>query len=128
MKTKLLSVLTPLSIYNDCSTCKTFGEDTFTSEEKFTPGEFTAANTRNCGHHNVRKHREVKDSNNYITLDISLKFGIMENTRIKSSDPKDNLGISGKGLITSLGLNAKSGTKKYKKARYAIGNFNMKEL
>ena len=47
-------------------------------------------NMENCGRHNVRKHREIKD--NYITLDISLKFGSMEKTRITSVDPKDNLG------------------------------------
>ena len=48
--------------------------------------------------------------------------------RITSSYPKDNLGISGKGLITSMGLKAKSRPNKYKKERYAIGNFSMKEI
>ena len=48
--------------------------------------------------------------------------------KITSSEPKYYLGRSGKGLITSLGLKAKSSPKKYKKARYAIGNVIMKDL
>ena len=35
---------------------------------------------------------------------------------------------SGKGLIASLGLKAKTRPKKYKKARYAIGNFSKKDV
>ena len=48
--------------------------------------------------------------------------------KIISSQSKDNLGRSGKGLITSLGLNAKVRPKKYKKARYVIGNVSKKDL
>ena len=35
---------------------------------------------------------------------------------------------SGKGLINSLGLNAKARLQKHKKARYAIGNVSKKDL
>ena len=35
---------------------------------------------------------------------------------------------SGKGLVTSLGFKTKTRTQKYKKARYAIGNFSEKDL
>ena len=52
----------------------------------------------------------------------------MEKMRITSSDPKNNLGRSGKGLITSLGLKYKARTKKYKKSRHAIGNVSNKDL
>ena len=45
-----------------------------------------------------------------------------------SSESKYNMGRSGKGLITSLGLKAKVSPKKYKKARYAIGNISKKDL
>ena len=48
--------------------------------------------------------------------------------RIKSSEPRNYLGISGKGLINSLGLKANSMPNKYKKARYAIVNFSMKDF
>ena len=122
MNMKLLSVVTPPSIYHGCSTQKTFWE------EKFTLGEFTAVNMKNCGCRNVRKHRYIKGSDKYVTLDISLKFDSMYKTRIKSSGSKDNLGRSGKGLITSLGLKAKARPKKYKKSRYAIVNVRKKDL
>ena len=102
MNMKLLAVVTPQSIYNGCSTQKTFWE------EKFTLGDFTAVNMKNCGHRNVRKHREIKFSEKYFTLDISFKFGSMDEMRITSSEPKDNLVRSGKGLITSLGIKAKA--------------------
>ena len=125
---KLLSVVTAPSIYHGCSTRKMFREEKFTGEEKFTLGDFTAVNMKKNGRHNVRKNREIKCSDKYVTLDISLKFGSLDKMKIISSEKKDSLVISGKGLITSLGIEAKSRQKKYKKARYSIGNVSMKEL
>ena len=61
VKLKLLSVVTPPYIYYGCSTWKTFWE------EKFTLGEFTAMNMKNCGCRNVRKNREIKGSDKYAT-------------------------------------------------------------
>ena len=58
-----------------------------------------------CGCHNIRKHREIKDSDKEIILDILLKFGSMDKMIIKSLDPKDYSIILGKGLNDSLGLN-----------------------
>ena len=69
---KLLAVVTPLSIYYGCSTWTTLWEEKFTGEEKFTLGEFTAVNMKNCGRRNVRKQRYIKGSDKYVTLDISL--------------------------------------------------------
>ena len=109
MNMKLLAVVTPPSIYHGCSTRKTFWE------EIFTLGEFSAISMKNCGRRNVRKHREIKGSDKYITLDILLKFVSMDNIIITSSCPKDNLGRSGKGLITPMGLKSKSSPNKYKK-------------
>ena len=96
--------------------------------EKFTLGDLTAVNMNNCGCINVRKYREIKESDKYTTFDILLKFGSLDKMKITSSNPKDNLGISGKGLITSMSIKAKARPKKYKKARYAIVNINMKDL
>ena len=48
--------------------------------------------------------------------------------RITSSESKVKLGRSGKGFITSLVLKAKARPKKYKKARYAIGNVSKQDL
>ena len=45
-----------------------------------------------------------------------------------SSESKVELGRSGKGLVTALALKTKAKSKKYKKARYAIGNLSMKDL
>ena len=62
MNMNILSVVTPTSIYHGYSTGKTFWEEKFTGEEKFTLGEFSDVNMQNCGRRNVRKHREIKGS------------------------------------------------------------------
>ena len=102
MNTKLLSVVTQPSIYNGCSTRKTFGE------EKFTLGEFTDMNMNCFGRWNVMKQRYIKGSDKYVTLEISLKFDSLDKIKITSSESKDNLGRPGKGLITALGIKAKA--------------------
>ena len=102
---KHLAVVTPPSIYCGCSTQKMF------REEKFKLGEFKSVNMKICGSHNVRKHSEIKDSDKYIILYISLKFCSLENRRITSSKPK-YLGRSGKGLMTSLGIKTNLRSKK----------------
>ena len=126
MNMKLLAVVTALTIYHGFSTRKTFWEGKFTSEKNITVCDFSSANMKNCVRCNVSKNREIKGSDKYVTLEISLKFGSMDKIRITSSDPKVNLGRSGKGLITSMGLRAKTGPKKYKKSRYSIVNTSNK--
>ena len=116
------AVVTSPSIYHNCSTLKTFWEENFTREEKFTFGEFSAVSIKNCGRHNVKKHRKIKSSDKYVTLDISLKLDSLDKMKITSSESKNNRGRSGKGLITSLDLKAKVRPHKYKKARYVIRN------
>ena len=111
MNMKLLAVVTPLSIYHSYSTRKTFWEEKFTDEEKL----FSAVNMRNCGRRNVRKHKDIKGSDKYVTLDISLKFDIRNKMKITSSESKGKLEGSGKGLITSLDFKAKVRPQKYKK-------------
>ena len=83
---------------------------------------------KHSGYRNVKKHREIKGSDKYVTLDISLKFDSLDKTRIKHSESKDNLGRSGKGLITSLSLKSKVRPNKCKKSRYAIRNVSKKDL
>ena len=92
MNMKLLSVVTQMSIYRDFSTQMTFWEEKFTDEEKFTLGKSSAVNRKNCGFCNVRKHREIKVSDKYITLIIFLKFDSLYKMKIKSSESKVNLG------------------------------------
>ena len=119
---KILEVVTPPSIYHVSPNQKTFWEG------KFTLSEFTPVNMKSFGRLYVRKHREIKDSDKYITLDIPLKFGSLYNMRITLPDPKYNLGRSGKELITYLGLRTNVRSKKCKNPRYTITNFSMKDL
>ena len=90
MNMKLLAVVTPPSIDHGCYTCKTFWEDKFTGDEKTTVGEFSAVIMKNRVCCNVRKHIDIKGSDKYITLDISLNFGSLNKMRITSSEPTDN--------------------------------------
>ena len=64
---KLLAVVTPPSIYNGCSTRKTFWEGKFTGKEKIS----LDMNMKNCGRRRVRKHKDIKGSDKYVTLNIS---------------------------------------------------------
>ena len=125
---KLLAVVIPPVFNNGCSTRKTLWEEKFTGEKIFTLGKFSAVNMQNCGSRKVRKHIEMKGSDNYFALDISLKFYSLDKMKIIFSESKDNLGRSGKGLIASMGLKAKGRANKYKKARYAIRNVIKKDL
>ena len=77
---------------------------------------------------NVRYHRDIKGSEKFVTLDISLKFDILDMMIITYPESKVNLGRSGKRLITSLGLQAKIRPKKYKKLWYSIRDISRKDL
>ena len=50
MNMNILSVVKPPSIYHVCSTRKTLWEE-----------NFRPVNMKNCGRHNVKKHREIRD-------------------------------------------------------------------
>ena len=89
---------------------------------------FLAAHMKICGPQNVRKHKKIKGSDKYVTLDISSKFDSLDKMKIIFSKSKVKLERSGKGLITSLGFKTKSWSQKYKKERYAIGNVSEKEI
>ena len=118
----LLAVVTPPYIYHGCSIQKTFFGG------KFAHGEFIDVNMKNCVRRNVRKQREIKNGEKYIALKISLKFGSLDKMEITSSEQKDYLGRSGKGLITSLGIETIGRSNKNKNSRYAINNVIMKYL
>ena len=66
MNMKLLAVVTPPSIYHGCSTWKTLWKEKFTGEEKL----LSAVNMKIYGRRNVRKQKEIKGSDKYVTLDI----------------------------------------------------------
>ena len=59
---------------------------------------FLAVNMKNCVPRNVRKHKEIKGSDKYVTLDISSKFDSLDKMKITSSESKVKLERSGKGF------------------------------
>ena len=84
MNVKLLAVVTPPSIYHGCSIQKTFWEGNFKGEGKL----FSAVNIKKCGRRNVRKHKKIKGSDKYVTLDISFKIYSLDKIKITSSESK----------------------------------------
>ena len=83
---------------------------------------------KNCGRRKVRKHKEIKSSEKIATLNISAKFDSLNKMETTSSDSKEKLERSGKGLVTALTFKTKVKSQTYKKARYAIGNVSEKDL
>ena len=75
---------------------------------------------RNCGQRNVRKHKEIKDSDERVTLNmyeilkISKKFDDLDKMETTSSESKVKMEGSGKGLLTSLAIKTKARSKIYK--------------
>ena len=61
-------------------------------------------------------------------MNISNNFDSANKIETTSSELKVDLERSGKGLVTALVLKMKVRSKKYKNARYAIGNVSMKYL
>ena len=121
---KLLALVTPPFIYHGCSTWKTFLEGKFTGKKIL----FLAVDMKICGRRNVRKHKEIRGSDKYVTLDISSKFDSLDKMKITFSESKVKLERSGKGLITYLGFRTKARSQNYKKARYVIVNVSEKDL
>ena len=114
---KLLAVVTQLYTYHICSTQKTFWEE-----------NVTQVNMKNGGRRNVRKHREIKNGEKYITLYISLELVDLEKIKITYSEPKYYLGRSGKWLITSLGIKAIRRSKNVKKEKFAITEVSLEDF
>ena len=115
---KFLVVVASPSIYHGCSTRKTFWEEKFTDKKQ---DLFVSVNTKNCGQRNVRKHREIKDSDERVTLNmnyilkISEKFDNLDNMETTSSDSKVKMEGSGKWLVTALDLKTKARSKNTKR-------------
>ena len=91
---KLLAVVTLPSIYHGCSTRKAFWEEKFTGKEYL----FLSVNMKNRGRRKVRKHKEIKGSDKYVTLDVSSKFDSLENIKITFSESKEKFGKIRKGV------------------------------
>ena len=61
----------------------------------------------NCGRRKVRKHKEIKGSDKIVTLNISEKFDILNKMETTSSESKEELEGSGKGLVNALDFKTK---------------------
>ena len=83
---------------------------------------------KNVGRLQIRKHKEIKGSDNIVTLDISKKFDSLNKMETTSSESNKKLERSGKVLVTALDFKTKVRSQEYKIARYAIGNFSEKDL
>ena len=76
---------------------------------------------RNCGQRNVRKHREIKDSDECVTLNmhdiskISEEFDDLEKMETTYSESKVKMEGSGKWLVTALALKTKARSKNTKR-------------
>ena len=81
---KILVVLTPPSIYHGCSTRMKFWEEKLTGKKYL----FQSVNMKNCGHHKIRKHKEIMGSDKIITLNVSAKFDSLNNMETISSESK----------------------------------------
>ena len=115
---KFLVVVTPPSIYHGCSTRKMFWEEKFTGKKQ---DLFVSVNMRNYSQRNVRKHKEIKDSDERVTLNmheilkISEKFDDLDKMETTSSESKVKSEGSGKGLLTALDLKTKARSKNTKR-------------
>ena len=81
---KFVTVVTPSSIYHGCSTQNMFWEGKFTGKKNL----LLSVNMKNCGRLKVRKHKEIKDTDKIVTLEISAKFDSMNKMDTTSSESK----------------------------------------
>ena len=115
---KFLVVVTSPSIYHSCSTRKTFWEEKFTGKKQYL---FVSVNMRNYGQRNVRKHKEVKDIDERVTLNMyeilkfSEKFDNLDKMETTSPESKVKMEGSGNWMVTALALKTKARSKIYKK-------------
>ena len=107
---KFLVVVTPPSIYYGCSTRNTFWKENFTGKQDL----FQSVSMKGCGLRKVRKHTEIKCSDNIFILNISETFDSLNNTENTYSESKGKLGRSGKGLVTALNLKTNARSKNTK--------------
>ena len=108
---KFLIVVTRPSVYHGSSIWKTFWEGKYTGKEDLV----LSVIMKICGRRRVRKHYEIKDSEKFVTLDISSKFDILNKMKTTSSESKEKVEIPGKGLVTALAFKTKVKSQKYKR-------------
>ena len=71
---------------------------------------FLSVNMKTFGRLKVRKHKEIKGGDKYVSLNISETFYSLAKMKTPYSESKGKLERSGKGLINSLGFKIKVGS------------------
>ena len=82
---------------------------------------------KNCGRRNVRKHREIKNGEQYIIFDISSKIDFLDKRGFTSSESKGCTVGPGNGLTKSMSLSTKIPNKKQKES-FPITNINKQDF
>ena len=118
---KLPAVVTPPYVYHGCSTWKKFWEERFKLSEVAPVNMKTLVATM-LG--NTERLTMARSTPHWTYR----WFGSLDKMKITSLDPINYLGISGKGLITSLGLKTIVRSKKNKMSRYAINTVSIMYL
>ena len=76
-------------------------------------------NMKSCGRFNVSKHRDIKNGDKYIILEIYPKLDCLCNRKVTYSESRYYIKILGKGMTNSLDLSTKRLNKK-QQARFTI--------
>ena len=76
---------------------------------------FQSVNMKKCGCCKVRKLKEIKGSDKIVNLNISAKFDSLKKTKTTSSESKEKLERSVKGLVTALAFKTKVRSPKFKR-------------
>ena len=75
---------------------------------------------RSCGRSNFRKYNEINNGEQYISMEIYLKLDCLDKRGFASSGSRDYVGISGKGMTTSLTPRTRMRSNKKQKSRTVI--------
>ena len=121
---KFLAAVTPPSIYHGRSTQKTFWEEIFTGKENL----FLSVNMKNVGRRKVRKHKEIRDSDNIITLEISTKFDSLDKIETTYSESKEKLERSGKEVGNRFGFQDQRKVTKILKGKVCHRKWSEKDI
>ena len=84
-------------------------------------------NIKSCGSRSFRKHIDIKNSEQYIVLDISPKHDFLDNREVESSESRGYIGRPVKVLTSSLDIRTKS-QKKQKKVKFLLADITNQYL
>ena len=90
---------------------------------------FSAVNMKNCGRPKIRKHRNIKGSYKYVTLEISLKIDSMDKMIITFSESKEKFGNIGHTNTESKGMPSEMSVRStFQRLSGSLKNYLMKVM